>query len=67
MDAPKKSLRLRLKRAALFFTSVFVTLLVVEIALRLFIPSYNFTIPWSYEYDEELGYRLKPAAHLFHT
>jgi hypothetical protein len=67
MDSPKKSFRLRLKRAALFCVSVFVALLVVEIALRLFRPTYSVAIPWSYEYDTELAFRLKPGVHLFRT
>jgi hypothetical protein len=67
MDAPKKSKRLSLKRAALFFVSVFVALVVVELALRQFVPTYSVAIPWSYEYDDELAFRLKPAAHLFRT
>ncbi|HEX8161610.1 MAG TPA: SGNH/GDSL hydrolase family protein [Pyrinomonadaceae bacterium] len=67
MGAPKKSLRLRLKRVALLLASVFVALAVVEVALRLFRPSYSVAIPWSYEYDDELAFRLKPGAHLFRT
>jgi hypothetical protein len=67
MDAPKKSLRLWLKRAALFSVSVFVALAVVEIALRVFRPTYSVAIPWSYEYDDELAFRLKPGAHLYRT
>ncbi|HVG30752.1 MAG TPA: SGNH/GDSL hydrolase family protein [Pyrinomonadaceae bacterium] len=67
MDSPEKSPRLWLKRAALFCASVFVALLVVEVALRLLHPAYNVTIPWSYEYDAELAFRLKPGAHLFRT
>jgi hypothetical protein len=67
MGSQKKSLRLRLKRVALFFGSVFVTLLIVEVALRVFHPKYYVTIPWSYEYDAELAFRLKPGAHLFQT
>jgi hypothetical protein len=67
MDSTKRSPRRRLKRVALFFVSVFVTLLAVEVALRVFHPSYNVAIPWSYEYDPELAFRLKPGAHLFRT
>lgn len=65
-DAVKPK-RIWIKRAALLLVSIFVALVVVEIALRVFRPSYNVAIPWSYEYDAELAFRLKPAAHLFRT
>jgi hypothetical protein len=78
MDTQKKSSgeskRLSFKRAALFLKratliviSVLIALAIVEVALRVFHPSYNVAIPWSYEYDPELAFRLKPAAHLFRT
>jgi hypothetical protein len=67
MDTTKRSPRRRLKRVALFFVSALVALLAVEVALRIFHPSYNVAIPWSYEYDPELAFRLKPGAHLFRT
>jgi hypothetical protein len=60
-------LALFLKRAALVCVAAFVALAAVEIALRLFRPSYNVAIPWAYEYDPELAFRLKPGAHLFRT
>ncbi|MFL6230756.1 MAG: hypothetical protein ACJ741_18435 [Pyrinomonadaceae bacterium] len=70
-DKPGRLSRARIvlfsKRAALSVVSVALALAVVEIALRLFRPKYNVAIPWAYEYDEELAFRLKPSAHLFRT
>ncbi|MDT7603235.1 MAG: hypothetical protein QOF61_1232 [Acidobacteriota bacterium] len=60
-----KRVALFFKRVALLCVAVLLALVVVEIALRVFHPSYNVAIPWSYEYDPELAFRLKPEAHLF--
>lgn len=42
-------------------------LVVAELALRLLSPRYYPIMPASYEYDDELAFRLRPGAHLFVT
>jgi hypothetical protein len=65
--APRGRAALFLKRLMLMIASVAVAVVAVEIALRVLHPTYNVTIPWSYEYDRELAFRLKAGAHLFRT
>ena len=42
-----------------------VSLTVAELTLRLFAPLYHPGIWESYQYDQELGYRLRPGIHMF--
>lgn len=49
----------------LFISVTFICLIIVETALRLFKPLY-FCMPIeAYQYDEELGYRVRPELHIF--
>jgi lysophospholipase L1-like esterase len=59
--------KLALKRAALVLFAALAALLCAELALRLLAPRYYPVIIGSYEYDHELGFRLRPGAHLFKT
>ncbi len=49
----------------LFFAGASVA--VVELGLRLFAPAYTVGIQEAYQYDPELGYRLKAGIHLLKT
>lgn len=60
-----KTLKRFLGKALLIFVSVAVALLIVEVSLKYFRPSYTVGIPWSYQYNAERGYTLGPSAHLF--
>ncbi len=64
MDKPKRSWR---KRITLVFVSTLVSLLAVELFLRIFMPFYQTSIPESLQYDSELGFRLRPGTHVFKT
>ncbi len=56
-----------LGRIFAFLISTFVMLIIAEVILRTFLPVYQVSILQSYQYDEELGTRLKPGVHLFKT
>lgn len=47
--------------------SILISLIAIELILRLFFPVYQTSILAAYEYDEELGTRLRPGVHLFKT
>jgi hypothetical protein len=53
------------KKIAAFAAMMFICLLVLEIALRLFKPLYFCQPVEAYQYDKDLGYRLRPNIHLF--
>lgn len=63
MEKPKK--RSWFGKLSLILMSTAVTLLVIEIILRVFFPVYQTSILEAYQYDEELGVRLRPNIHLF--
>lgn len=64
---PVLSIKQVLKKAALAVCAAFVALVLAEIILRQFAPQYYPVIPASYEYDEEMAFRLRPDAHLLRT
>ncbi|MBC8031498.1 MAG: hypothetical protein H7Z16_15555 [Pyrinomonadaceae bacterium] len=61
------SLKLPLKKSFLVLITTLVVLFIVEMALRQFSPKYYPIIPAAYEYDADLGFRLRPNAHLLKT
>lgn len=65
MTKPKR--RSWLGRIFSLFISTFITLVVLELILRIFMPLYQTSILRAHQYDEELGIRLKPGIHLFET
>jgi hypothetical protein len=56
-----------LKKVLLALCAGFVALVIVEIVLRQFAPQYYPVIPATYEYDEEMAFRLRPDAHVLRT
>jgi hypothetical protein len=65
MSKPKR--RSWLGRIFSVLISTFISLLVLELILRTFLPAYQTSIPEAYQYDSELGFRLRPGIHLFKT
>lgn len=63
----QSSIKLKLKKVFVVLLAVVAGLVIVEVALRLFAPRHYPIIVASYEYDPELAFRLRPAAHLFRT
>lgn len=59
--------RSRIAKLGIFLVTSLVCFLIVEIALRLFFPVYQTSILEAYEYDEELGTRLKAGVHFYET
>ncbi|MBW2465875.1 MAG: hypothetical protein JRF02_01110 [Deltaproteobacteria bacterium] len=51
----------------LFFVTIFLTFVCIEIALRVFAPIYHTGYIGVYQYDDEIGAVLKPNLHFFHT
>ena len=56
-----------LKKISVVLLATVVGLVAAELALRLFSPRYYPINPAAYEYDPQLGFRLRPGAHLFRT
>ncbi len=61
--SPKR--RARAKKAAFSAATILAVLALAELALRTFNPLYLMGNDAAYEYDPELGVRLKPGVHLF--
>jgi hypothetical protein len=59
MSKHMKKLSKRLIEIGLIIASLFLAMFILEIILRLFIPIYLTGYIGSYQYDKELGYRLK--------
>ncbi len=47
------------------FLSTLVSLIAIELVLRIFFPVYQTSILEAYQYDSELGTRLRPGIHMF--
>ncbi|HYN86334.1 MAG TPA: SGNH/GDSL hydrolase family protein [Pyrinomonadaceae bacterium] len=62
-----RRLKLFMKRAAVVLVSSALAWLAAEILFAKLRPSYTVGIGDSYEYDEELAFRLRPGAHLYRT
>jgi hypothetical protein len=60
-------LRLWLRRGAVFVIVSLVSLTIAELLLRTFAPIYLTSIANAYQYDSDLGFRLRPAVHMFRT
>ena len=56
-----------LKKISLTLLAPLVIVLILELVLRIFLPAYYPIIPAAYEYDQELAFQVRPAAHLFKT
>ena len=56
-----------IKNLSLIGISCLVTLLMFEVVLRLFFPVYLTGHVRSFQYDKDLGVRLKSDTHIFHT
>jgi hypothetical protein len=56
-----------LKKFALFLVSALISAFVLEIVLRTFFPVYTTSPLRAYQYDPELGVRLRPGIHLLET
>lgn len=56
-----------LKKISVVLLASFAGLVVAELSLRLLSPRYYPVNPAAYEYDDELGHRPRPGAHLFET
>ena len=56
-----------LKRLALLIATVVVLLVVIEVVLRIFFPVYPTGDLRAFEYDDQLGYRLRPGIHELYT
>jgi lysophospholipase L1-like esterase len=56
-----------LKRLALLVATVVVLLVVIEVVLRIFFPVYPTGDLRAFEYDDQLGYRLRPGIHELYT
>lgn len=54
-------------RIAAVAVSTIIGFLLIEVFLRIFMPIYQTSILEAYEYDAELGTKLKPGIHLFET
>lgn len=65
MNKPKR--RSWFRRILTVFLSTLISLIVLEFILRAFLPVYQTSIPEAYQYDEELGFRMRPGIHLFKT
>jgi len=65
MNTPKR--RPWLRRILTVIVSTVISLIVLELILRAFLPVYQTSIPEAYQYDSELGFRLRPGIHLFKT
>jgi hypothetical protein len=61
------SIRQSLKKLSLVLLALLVGVLILEIILRQFFPRHYPVNPAAYEHDRELGFRLRPDAHLFRT
>jgi hypothetical protein len=56
-----------IKKLALLFVTTLVVVSIAEIVLRLFFPVYPTGDLRAYQYDDQLGYRLRPQMHEFYT
>src|SRR3569623_3553850 len=56
-----------LKKLALLVTTILVIVVVIEVILRNFFPVYPTGDLRAFEYDDQLGYRLKPGIHELHA
>lgn len=61
------SIKQTLKKISLVLLTTLVVLLIVEITLRQFSPKYYPIIPAAYEYDSDLGFKLRPNRHQLKT
>lgn len=57
----------RFSKLLVMLVTTLICLGMIEIVLRAFFPVYQSSILYAYQYDEELGVRLRPGIHLFET